>query len=130
MVPTVEQVLLAQIQKENQDRPTLGQAAGTGAAIGGLAGLLGADGKFDREIIASRLRGESAPIRGTKIRMAGGLMGAILGGTLGAGTQQLMRQNSTTADLLAKLQTGDLSAQDQQALQSVLADSYRNVLGM
>ena len=63
--------------------------------------------------------------------MAGGLVGAILGGALGAGTAAMMKQNSPAAEILAKLQTqGDLNAVDQQALQSILADTYSNTLGM
>jgi hypothetical protein len=70
------------------------------------------------------------PIR-PRMRMAGGLVGAILGGALGVGAKQVMMQDNPAAELLAKLQVdGDLSPSDQQALQSVLADTYNNTLGM
>ena len=65
------------------------------------------------------------------MRMAGGLVGAILGGALGAGARQMMVQESPAARILAKVQTeGELSHADTQALQNILADTYSNTLGM
>ena len=130
MVPSVEQVLLAQIQKENANRLTAEESAGTGAALGGIAGILGSDGNLDPVILANRMQGKSSPGRGFVLKMAGGLTGAILGGGLGLGLQQMAKQSSPAGELLAKLQTGDLSASDQHALQEVLASSYGNVIGM
>ena len=43
----------------------------------------------------------------------------------------MMQQNSPAANILAKLQVqGELNPRDQQALQSILADTYSNTLGM
>ena len=43
----------------------------------------------------------------------------------------MMKENSPAANILAKLQVqGELNAVDQQALQSILADTYSNTLGM
>ena len=57
--------------------------------------------------------------------MAGGLVGAILGGGLGAGTRQMMIQESPAAALLAKAQAqGDLGASDREMLQRILTDTY------
>jgi hypothetical protein len=64
------------------------------------------------------------------VRMAGGLVGAVLGGALGTGAAQAMQQESPAARLLAKLQIdGDLSYADKEALESVLTDTYSNIVG-
>jgi hypothetical protein len=63
--------------------------------------------------------------------MAGGFVGAVLGGGLGAAAQQAAMQNSTAAVLLAKLQTeGSLSPSETQQLQSELADTYSKITGI
>jgi len=63
-------------------------------------------------------------------RFAGGLVGAILGGALGAGARVAAMQENPAATLLAKLQTeGSLSPSETQQLQSVLADTYSNITG-
>jgi hypothetical protein len=63
-------------------------------------------------------------------RFAGGLVGAILGGALGAGIRSEAIQDNPAAMLLAKLQTqGSLTAYETQQLQSVLADTYSNITG-
>ena len=60
-------------------------------------------------------------------RMAGGLVGAILGGGLGLAARQAMVRNSPAADMLAKLQVGgELTYSEERALQDMLADSYAN----
>ena len=65
------------------------------------------------------------------VRMAGGLVGAVLGGALGTGARQMMIAESPAARMLAKVQTtGELSYADQQALENILADTYSNTLGM
>ena len=47
-------------------------------------------------------------------RMAGGLIGALAGGALGAGTAELVKRESPAARLIAKIQTqgGRLNPQD------------------
>ena len=61
--------------------------------------------------------------------MAGGLVGALVGGALGAGTAELVKRESPAARLIAKIQTqnGRLSPQDQQQLQQLLTDTYSNL---
>ena len=129
MAVGIEDILLLKAQQDAQNQPGAGQAAALGAALGGTAGVtMGA--------LANRLRPPAAPTSlGTALkpghRMAGGLVGLILGGALGPGTAQLMRQNSPAAELLATLQTeGSLSPAEQNQLQSVLADTYSQTLGM
>jgi hypothetical protein len=59
--------------------------------------------------------------------MAGGLVGAILGGGLGMGARQMMIQESPAANMLAKMQAqGTLNPLDRNQLQSVLKDIYNN----
>ena len=132
MAVSIEDILLARSMADNDQQMDPGQGALLGAGIAGAAGI----GYTD---LAARLRPQTQmdvmPPRGYRLkpghRMAGGLVGAILGGALGAGTASMMKQNSPAADILAKLQVqGDLNAVDQQALQSILADTYSNTLGM
>ena len=62
-------------------------------------------------------------------RMAGGLIGAMAGGALGAGTAELVKRESPAARLIAKIQTqnGRLSPADAQQLQQLLTDTYSNI---
>ena len=132
MAVSIEDILLARSMADNDQQMDPGQGALLGAGIAGAAGI----GYTD---LAARLRPQTQmdvmPPRGYRLkpghRMAGGLVGAILGGALGAGTASMMKQNSPAADILAKLQVqGELNSVDQQALQSILADTYSNTLGM
>ena len=58
--------------------------------------------------------------------MAGGLVGALIGGGLGAvAQQQAMQQTGEAGSLLAKIQAqGGMNAQDQLVLEKVLRDAY------
>ena len=138
---TIQDILLYQAQQDAAAREDVTDAQ----IVGGLSGgLIGASlGELDHEGTKLMNRAKNA-VRGVKtpdptmlsrarpgMRMAGGLVGAILGGALGAGAKQVVMQDNPAAQLLAKLQVdGDLSPADQQALQSVLADTYNNTLGM
>ena len=76
-----------------------------GGTLGGISGVLTPGG----------------PVK----RMAGGLVGAILGGQLGNTIRQMAIQESPAGALLAKAQAqGELSDVDKAALQQVLADTY------
>ena len=132
MAVSIEDILLARSMADSDKQTDMGQGALIGAGLAGAAGI----GYTD---LAARLRPQTQmdvmPPRGYRLkpghRMAGGLVGAILGGALGAGTASMMKQNSPAADILAKLQVqGELNSVDQQALQSILADTYSNTLGM
>ena len=135
MAVGIEDILLARAQADEQGQMNAGNLATVlGAGIGGTAGVALGD-------VAQRMQGESQqsimrarnPLNKARpgVRMAGGLVGAILGGALGAGTAQMMKQNSPAADMLAKLQSqGDLSASDTAALQQVLGDTYSSTLSM
>ena len=133
MAVSIEDILLARSMQDQQEGPDIGSSALIGAGLAGTAGIAVGD-------LAERLRPmtqqramPSSPMSRLKPghRMAGGLVGAILGGALGAGTKAMMEQNSPAANILAKLQVqGELNPRDQQALQSILADTYSNTLSM
>ena len=127
MAVSIEDILLARAQQEEQSQMSPGTAAVLGAGIGGTAGVTVGD-------LAQRLKTGivgKGPAMKPGMRMAGGLVGAVLGGALGAGAREAMVSESPAARMLAKLQTdGDLSYADQQALQNMLADTYSSTLGM
>ena len=63
-------------------------------------------------------------------RMAGGLVGLLVGGALGAGVQQATMANSPAASMLAKMQSGQpMTAYDQMKLKQVLENTYNNIVG-
>ena len=115
-------------QQDAQTANNIGTGAAIlGAGIGGTAGIT--IGDLQQRLMPTPKGGLNAVKPG--MRMAGGLVGAILGGALGAGTRELMIKNSPSASILAKLQTdGSLSTSDTNALQSILADTYSSTLSM
>ncbi len=126
---SIEEALLARIQQDQQNQ----MSPQTGALIG--AGLMGTAGISVGDL-AQRIGASQGPKNlGQKLtpgrRFAGGLVGAILGGGLGASVATQAKQSSPAAQLLAKLQTeGNLSPSEVNSLQGVLADTYNNMLGM
>ena len=140
MAITLEDALLAKAQLDQQNQISMGTAAllggGAGALIGATAGEVPHSLGLQINKIKDRLaEGQGlvrSPMQKVKTavrpgpRMAGGFVGALLGGGLGAAAQQAAMQNSP-----AKLQTeGSLSPSETQQLQSVLADTYSNITGI
>ena len=133
MAVGIEDILLLKAQQDAQSQPDPATGAALGAGIGATAGVTMGQ-------IANRLRPQTQmnimppnPMYRLKPghRMAGGLVGMILSGALGAGTAQMMKQQSPAASLLAKLQVeGDLTPSEQASLQNILADTYSQTLGM
>ena len=133
MAVGIEDILLLKAQQEAQNQPDPATGGALGAGIGAASGITMGQ-------IANRLRPQTQvstmppnPMYRLKPghRMAGGLVGLVLGGGLGAGAAQVMKENSPAATLLAKLQVnGDLTPSEQAALQNVLADTYSQTLGM
>jgi outer membrane lipoprotein SlyB len=108
MASSIEDILMAKAMADAESRPDPAAAMGGGAAVGGVLGAL-------------------PGIGGVRGRMAGGLVGAILGGGLGLGARQVMVQESPAAAILAKMQAqGTLNPMDRNQLQSVLKDIYNN----
>ena len=133
MAVGIEDILLARAVQDQQSEPDLGNSALLGAGIGGTAGV--SLGALAHRLTPMNQQRVMPPNIGSRMkpgmRMAGGLVGAILGGALGAGASEMMKKESPAANLLAKLQVhGELDSLDQQALQNVLADTYNNIIGM
>ena len=146
----IQKVLAARAIKDEQNQDALGGVAGpTGALAGSGLGVLA--GTVPHMIGQAKMNqlDKTQPITrivddveeqvnrrdmvGNKVRpgarMAGGLVGALVGGGLGAGTAELVKRESPSARLLAKIQTqgGRLTPSDQAQLQSLLADTYSNM---
>ena len=122
----IEDILLLKARQDAVNREDNGGAISAGAITGSLAGVgLGhiaerLEPDTQMRITQSRLKPGS--------RMAGGLVGAVLGGALGAGTKQMMTANSPAARLLAKIQVdGELSPEEAQQLKAVLTETYNNI---
>ena len=151
MAIDLEQVLLAKAAMDAEKYPSEEAASYGGMALGaGLGVLAGQPVNMLGNTINSGLDAVSpqrpmvrgtggAPAqslrvqpRGSSIgarlkpgpRMAGGLIGLILGGQLGPQLRQEMIDNSPAAELLAKFQSGTGTAADAYRLKEVLADTY------
>ena len=120
----IEQILLAQAMKNAESYPSQQAAEYGGAALGTLGGL--AVGSVPHQIgrgvnaVTGRQPNRFKP--GT--RLAGGLVGAILGGQLGKGVRNEMISTSPEAAILAKMQAGTFTAADAYQLESLLANTY------
>ena len=109
MDPRVEEILMARAMQDAADKPTPLEAIAAGGGAGSIAGILA---------------GRGGKGLGIQRRMAGGLVGLILGGGLGAGTRQLMIDNSPTAKLLAKGQVEGFTESDMDYLKEIIGDTY------
>jgi len=148
MAISIEEALLAKAQQDQQNQMGAGTAAVLGGGAGALLGAAAGEVPYQGGLLINKLKDRLAkgqglvPVTKTGMqnvrasikpgpRFAGGLVGAILGGALGAGIQREAMQDNPAAVLLAKLQTeGSLSASETQQLQSVLADTYSNITGV
>ena len=125
MNSNIEQILLAQAAREAEEGPKLSDmvalGAGGGAAMGALVGTpVHAVGKG-----IGHLRKTNHMLK-PGARMAGGLVGMIIGGGLGAAVQQQAAQQTGAAGaLLAKIQSqGGMTPEDEMALETVLKQAY------
>lgn len=125
MDPRIEQVLLAQAAQEAEQGPRLSDmvalGAGGGAALGALTGAV--PHMVGKGI--GHLRGTNHLMK-PGARMAGGLVGAILGGGLGAVAQnQMANQTGSAGAMLAKIQAqGGMTPGDEAQLEAILKDAY------
>ena len=140
---SVQEILLQQAIQDSQNQPDPAAAMAVGGAGGALLGAaaltpvhmvgnginsfkdkLAAQQGLGRSI-TQKMRGSIRP----GFRAAGGLGGLILGGALGAGAANMMRQSSPAGEMLARIQAtdGDLTAMEEVQLQKLLADSYNNM---
>ena len=106
---SVQDILLQQAMQDNQNKPDPAVAMGVGGLGGSLLGIMAG--------------------RGIRGRMAGGLLGAITTGALGAGAAKMMQQSSPAGDMLARIQAsgGNLNAMDEVRLEQILANTYNNM---
>ena len=140
---SVQDILLQQAlqDSQNQPDPSVAMAVGGagGAALGALAmapaHYVGAGINSVKDNLAARQglsRSMAQRMRGSirpGFRAAGGLVGLMAGGALGAGVANAFRSSSDAGNMLAKIQAtnGNLTAMDQIELQQILADSYNNM---
>ena len=127
MAIDIEKVLLARSAREAEEAPSTQAVAIGGAIAGATVGGLAGQGVHMVGKGINAVRNKQPKVFKPGPRMAGGLLGAVLGGALGAGTRDMMVQNSPAAALLAKMQTGDFSESDKRQLQQVLAETYRDM---
>ena len=124
-MPSLEDILLLRAQQDAAEQPTMGQAALAGAALGGTAGALVGNVPHQMGRLLNRVTNRTPNRFKSGTRAAGGLVGAILAGGLGAGAQAAMVRESPAAALLAKAQVqGELSLEDENLLQQILTEEY------
>jgi hypothetical protein len=130
MAVSLEDILIARAQQDGQGQMDTGTAAGIGATAGSLLGIVAGQPVHNAGVLINKLNGRQPNRVKPGVRMAGGLVGAVLGGALGAGAREAMMSESPAARMLAKIQTqGELSYADQQQLENILAETYSNVVG-
>jgi uncharacterized protein YcfJ len=137
MASSIEDILLAKAMADAESQVDPAVAMGGGAALGASLGVLAGQ---PLHMMGNSINGVKNKIQASRglppvgrnplragPRMAGGLVGAILGGALGAGARQMMVQDSPAATILARMQAqGTLNPMDRQQLESVLKDIYNN----
>ena len=123
-MPSPEELLLAQIVRENQQRPSIEDIAGLGALGGGAAGILAGVPVHAIGKGIGNMRGTNHMLK-PGARMAGGLVGALVGGGLGALAQKrALTEAPAEAKLLARIQAqGEVSDVDKHALENLLGKS-------
>jgi hypothetical protein len=145
MAISIEEALLAKAAQDEQDRISPGSSTALGAGLGALTGATAGAVPHAAGLQINKLKDRLAAgqglvpapntgMRGIRnavrpgTRFAGGLVGAILGGGLGAGARQAMMENSPAATLLAKIQMGEeLTQVEKSMLQNELASTYSNI---
>lgn len=141
-LPTVEEILLARAIDNAENQPDMGAAIALGSGLGTLGGyaamapaqsVANAPGNAINMLKDAAASRKGAPREDIKrrprkgLKKAGGLIGLLVGGGLGAGlTNQILRE-SPEARLLAKIQvTGRIEPEDEILLTRLLEDYYRN----
>jgi len=126
MNSNIEQILLAQAANEAEQIPGMNQAVAMGAGGGALLGAAAATPVHMLGKGVGSLRGTNKMLK-PGARMAGGLVGLLMGGALGAAArQQAVSSPDGAGALLAKIQSqgGKMTTQDQMVLETVLRDAY------
>ena len=129
----------AETAESFSNAPSIGTGVGasTGALLGFMAGVPLQRARNSREAITDNLavkQGAAAPRQPMKAlrpgpRMAGGLLGMMLGGGLGRTIAAQATKDNPAAELLAKLQiTGQLNTDEAAALQEMVSQYYGSVV--
>ena len=122
----IEQILLAQAAQEAEQGPRLSDSVALGAGVGAAIGTMGGIGAHRIGNGINTLTGKTPNRFKPGNRMAGGLMGLIAGGALGAGLQnQMTSEPSGAGAILAQMQAqGGLNEDDKARLEMILRDAY------
>lgn len=129
MASSIEDILMAKALADAESKPDPAVAMSVGGVGGALLGAAAGAPLNSAGMLMNKALGKSSRILRPGYRMAGGLVGAIAGGALGAGLANMMKQSSPAGNMLAKIQAngGELNAMDRMQLQSLLADIYGNM---
>lgn len=127
MLSVQEALLLKAAQEEVEAEQAVQLGGVAGGAMGAVAGRLSGAIPHQMGRGLNAITGRKPAMMKPGFRMAGGLTGAILGGSLGAGTAALMKQDNPSANLLAKIQSsGELTPADERQLEDILTQIYSN----
>ena len=122
---------MAQALYEQEKVPSLNTAITVGAGGGALAGMMAGIPVHQAGRAFNKMTGRAENRFKPGNRMAGALVGAILGGTLGAGARQVALDNNPAARILAKVQAGGgLTSFERQQLENELAKAYGNTINL
>ena len=138
---TLQDILYAKALADAQYRETdnTGMAVGalTGTALGAAAAPvtrlapLQERASYGVSKVGPRQAGARTALAGARAgnvgrRLAGGLVGAIVGGALGEGVKRIAMNQSPAASMLAKIQAngGAISPYDQAQLEAILREIY------
>ena len=124
---SIEDLLMYKAQEDAAAKPTVEQALLAGVPIGAVVGVAGGNTAHNIGAGINKLAGRTPGRLVPGNRMAGGLVGSILGGALGLGVRDMMIQDSPAAALLAKAQSGNFTQDDQDKLQAVLEETYQQM---
>ena len=126
---SVQDILLQQAMLDSQNQPDPAVAMGVGATGGALLGAAAGAPLNATGMLLNRVAGKTPRGLRPGFRMAGGLVGAIAGGALGAGMANMMKKSSPAGEMLAKIQAtnGNLNTMDMMRLESILSDVYGNM---
>ena len=143
MAASIQDALLLRAQQDAANRENNGLAITAGALAGTAAGLTMGRGIHRGGQLANKLKDRLAAAEGLTRsagqrareaatpggRMAGGLLGLLGGGYLGAAAQSAFIGQSDAGRYLAKIQMGDpLSPSELGELEDILAGTYNNII--
>ena len=123
---SIEDILMYKLQEDAANVPSQQTAIAAGAALGALPGLAVGQSLHQAGNNVNKLLNRT-PRAVVGNRMAGGLVGAILGGALGSGVRNMVVEQSPAASLLAKGKTGNLTEGDMAQLEQVLLEAYQQM---